>query len=572
MERLEVLQQKLEQWCAASIRALAGEPTAHYRGHYLLLKEQPMLLCAPYLHLDLETHDAAKLRGVADAIALRLLHSDQQLHASLSPENPIQRLVFELLEQLRTESLAPDNMPGMRTNLQRRFLYWANKAGSSALVENSVGLLIFTVNLMCWSRLLKLAIPETIEDTIEATRWKLALSIGKPLRAMSRVTHSQQQFSEHALDIARIINTMIEDAAQASDQDDDVNKTVRILSNAKLLNLQWLDADGLSLEQRFAISSTEKITHAQSGYYYQVYNRAYDKEVKADKTIRIAQLKKMRIALDKHIRQQSVNSHRVARYLRQLIASPALAGWSFGEEEGHLDSARLARLVTSPNDRKLFRKLSHKPNSDCIVSIVIDNSGSMTHHNMAIAAMVDTLAKILELANIKSEVLGFTTVNWNGGKVAKEWIRAGKPANPGRLTSLCHTIYKSAETPWRRARQAIAGLLKSDNFREGVDGEALEWAVKRIESRPEERKIIVMISDGSPMDTATHAANDDRYLDQHLAQVAAIVEARPDINLCALGVGLDLSAYYRQSMSISVDNELLTKDFMAVADLIQRAH
>ena len=572
MERLEVLQQKLEQWCAASIRALAGEPTAHYRGHYLLLKDQPMLLCAPYLHLDLETHDAAKLRGVADAIALRLLHSDQQLHTSLSPDNPIQRLVFELLEQLRTESLAPDNMPGMRTNLQRRFLYWAKKAGSSALIENSVGLLIFTVNLMCWSRLLKLAIPETIEDTIEATRWKLAQSIGKPLRAMSRVTHSQQKFSDHALDIARIINSMIEDASQASDQGDDVNKTVRIISNAKLLNLQWLDADGLSLEQRFAISSGEKVTQTQSGFNYQFYNRAYDKEVKADKIIRIAQLKKMRIALDKHIRQQSVNSHRVARYLRQLVASPALAGWSFGEEEGYLDSARLARLVTSPNDRKLFRKLSHKPNSDCIVSIVIDNSGSMTHHNMAIAAMVDTLAKIFELANIKSEVLGFTTVEWNGGKVAKEWARVGKPANPGRLTSLCHTIYKSAETPWRRARPAIAGLLKSDNFREGVDGEALEWAVKRIESRPEARKIIVMISDGSPMDTATHAANDDRYLDQHLVQVAAIVEGRPDINLCALGVGLDLSAYYRESMSISVDNELLTKDFMAIADLIERAH
>ena len=572
MERLEVLQQKLEQWCAASIRALAGEPTAHYRGHYLLLKEQPMPLCAPYLQLDLETHDATKLRGVADAIALRLLHSDQQLHASLSPDNPIQRLVFELLEQLRAESLAPDNMPGMRSNLQRRFLYWANQANSSALVENSVGLLIFTVNLMCWSRLLKLAIPETIEDTIEATRWKLSETIGKPLRAMSKVTHSQRDFAEHALNVAHIISTMIEDASQANDQADDVNKTVRILSNAKLLNLQWLDAGGLSPEQRFAVSSAETVTQTHSGYDYQVYNRAYDKEVKADKNIRPAQLKKMRVALDKYIRQQSINSHRVARHLQQLVASPALAGWSFAEEEGYLDSARLARLVTSPNDRKLFRKLDHKPSSDCIISIVIDNSGSMTHHSMAIAAMVDTLANVFELANIKSEILGFTTVEWNGGKVAKEWACAGKPANPGRLTSLCHTIYKSAETPWRRARPAIAGLLKSDNFREGIDGEALQWAVKRIESRPEARKIIIMVSDGSPMDTATHGANNDRYLDQHLAQVAAAVEIRPDINLCALGVGLDLSAYYRENMPISVDNELLTKDFMAIADLIQRAH
>ena len=571
MERLEVLQQKLEQWCAASIRALAGEPTAQYRGHYLILKDQPLVLQAPYLHLDLETHDAAELRGVADAIALRLLHSDQQLHISLSPDKPIERLVFELLEQLRTESLAPDNMPGMRSNLQRRFLYWANQAGSSPLIENSVGLLIYTVNVMCWSRLLKLAIPETIEETIEATRWSLAETVGKPLRALTKVTHSQYDFSEHALNIASIINSTIEDASEPSDQTDDVNTTVRILSNAKLLNLQWLDADGLSLEQCFGVSDVEKISQAETGFEYHVYNRAYDKEVKADKTMRLAQLKKMRIQLDKHIRQQSINSHRVARYLQQLIASPALAGWSFGQEEGYIDSARLARLVTSPNDRKLFRKIDHTPNADCVVSIVIDNSGSMTHHNMAIAAMVDTLAKIFELANIKSEVLGFTTVEWNGGKVAKEWASAGKPDKPGRLTSLCHTIYKSAETPWRRARPAIAGLLKSDNFREGIDGEALEWSVKRIENRPETRKIIIMISDGSPMDTATHAANDDRYLDQHLAQVTAAVEARPDINLCALGVGLDLSAYYRENMSISVNSELFTKNFMAIADLIQRA-
>lgn len=572
MERQEVLQQKLEQWCAASIRALAGEPTAQYRGRYLVLKDQPLVFQAPYLHLDLETHDETKLRGVADAIALRLRHSDQQLHVSLCPDNPIQRLVFELLEQLRTESLAPDNMPGMRGNLQRRFLYWANLAANSPLVENSVGLLIYTLNIMCWSRLLKLAIPETIEETIEATRWNLAETVGKPVRAMTMVTHSQQEFSEHALSIAHIVNAMIEDASGPDDQPDDVNQTARILSNAKLLNLQWLDADGLSLEQRFAVSSAKEISHPKKEYEYQVYNRAYDKEVRAEKIIRLAQLKKMRIQLDKHIRQQSINSHRVARYLQQLVASPAIAGWSFGEEEGYLDASRLARLVTSPNDHKLFRKLDHKPNADCIVSIVIDNSGSMTHHNMAIAAMVDTLAKVCELANIKSEVLGFTTVEWNGGKVAKEWASAGKPDNPGRLTSLCHTIYKAAETPWRRARPLIAGLLKSDNFREGIDGEALEWAVERIENRPETRKIIIMISDGSPMDSATHAANDERYLDQHLALVAAAVEARPDINLCALGVGLDLSTYYRESMSISVDSELFTKDFMAIADLIQRAH
>jgi cobaltochelatase CobT len=185
--------------------------------------------------------------------------------------------------------------------------------------------------------------------------------------------------------------------------------------------------------------------------------------------------------------------------------------------------------------------------------------------------MIDTLAKALELADIKTEILGFTTTEWNGGRVLKDWTKAGKPGDPGRLTSTCHNIYKAAETPWRRSRPAIAAMLKTDLFREGIDGEALQWAVERIEARPEKNKIIIMVSDGSPMDTATHKANSDRYLDQHLKYVANEVQKRPDIRLCALGVGLDLSAYYRESMAISLSDELATQDFMLIADLLSRA-
>lgn len=572
MERHEVLQQKLEHWCAASVRALADEASVHFRGHHLVVNNKPFILQAPYLQLDFSTHDNSKLRGIADSIALRLRHSNLEAHQARMPESIVEKIVFEQLEQLRCESLSPDVLPGIRSNLRTRFLFWASQAAASTLVENSIGLLLYTINVVCWSRLQAQAIPEQIEEMIEATRWGFTEDIKHHLYRFNKCRDNQDQFSVHALAIAKEVMTMIEDSQPSESEKTGLVSSVRQLSKGKNISIQWLDLDSSTLEQHYGVSRSQEISQIGAVSDYHVYNAAYDKVVKIGNTIRAAELAKLRAQLDKRIRKQSVNTHRVARYLKQLVSSPDRAGWEFGLEEGYLDSARLATLVTSPNDRRLFKREQVKPSSDCIVSIVVDNSGSMNHHNDVVAAMIDTLAKALELAAIKTEILGFTTTEWNGGRVLKEWEKAGKPENPGRLTSTCHNIYKAAETPWRRSRSAIAAMLKTDMFREGIDGEALQWAVERIESRPEKNKIIIMVSDGSPMDTATHATNSDRYLDQHLSYVANAVERRPDIQLCALGVGLDLSAYYRESMSISLSDELGTPDFMLIADLLARAY
>ncbi len=571
MERHEVLQQKLEHWCAASVRALSGNGSVHFRGHHLVVNDRPFILQAPYLQLNFSTHDNAKLRGVADGIALRLIHSDIDAHKARLPESIVEKIVFEQLEQLRCESLADDTLAGMRSNLRRRFLFWANEAASSSLVENSIGLLLYTINVVCWSRLQSQTIPEQIEELIEATRWGFTDEIKHHLRRFKSCRDDQTQFSVHALAIAKEVMNII-DAAQPGDHEEfGLAGTVRQLAKSNNINIQWLDLGSSGLEQNYGVSRPEEITAASATSDYKIYNSAYDKVVKVGKSIRAAQLAKLRAQLDKRIRKQSVNTHRVARYLKQLVSTPARSGWKFGLEEGYLDSARLGTLITSPNDRRFFKKEHVTASSDCIVSILVDNSGSMNHHNDVVAALVDTLAKALEQAQIKTEILGFTTTEWNGGRVLKDWTNAGKPHNPGRLNSTCHNIYKAAETPWRRSRPAIAAMLKTDMFREGVDGEALQWAVERIETRPEKNKIVLMISDGSPMDTATHATNSDRYLDQHLSFVTNAVEHRPDVRLCALGVGLDLSAYYRESMSISLSDELGTTDFMSIADLLARA-
>ena len=571
MERHEVLQQKLEHWCAASVRALSNQPSAHFRGHLLMVHGKPFIVQAPYLQLDFSTHDNKNLRGIADSIALRLQHSNANEHNARLPNNIVEKIVFEQLEQLRCETLAPENLAGMRTNVRARFSFWAKQTASSPIVENSIGLLLFTVIVVSWSRLHRLAIPEQIEELIEATRWGFNDDIKEHLYQINKHCHDQQQFALHALAIAKEVYRMI-DAANPDQSDvETLKNSSRMLANSSNTNIQWLELDSASVEQNYGISRAQEINSTEQTSHYQIYTRAYDKIVRADKLIRAAELAKLRSLLDKRIRKQSVNTHRVARYIKQLVSSPLRGGWEFSQEEGYLDSARLAKLITSPDDRRLFKREQVNTASDCVVSIVVDNSGSMNHHNDVVAALVDTLTNALEMSQVTTEVLGFTTTQWNGGRVLKDWTKAGKPNNPGRLNATCHTVYKAAETPWRRSRAAIAGMLKTDLFREGIDGEALQWALERIESRPEKNKIIMMISDGSPMDTATHKANSERYLDQHLTFVANSIEQQPDVRLCALGVGLDLSAYYRESMSISLSDELNTNDFFAIAELLKRA-
>ncbi|MFT6408002.1 MAG: cobaltochelatase CobT [Arenicella sp.] len=574
-QRHEVLQQKLENWCAASIRALSGDTSVHFRGHHLVVNNKPLRLQAPYLQLDFSTVEASKIRGIADSIALRLLHSNLDQHQARMPESIVEKIIYEQLEQLRCASLSPEMLPGMRSNLRSRFLFWANQVAASSLTESSIGLLLYSINVVCWSRLQAQAIPVQIEELIEATRLGFNAQIKHHLYQLNKCRDDQDQFALHALAIAKEVMNMIEDSQGEKSDESSVVSTVRQAAKSNNISIQWLDLDSISIAKNYDVSRTEDIRQIEAGSDYQIYSKAYDKVIKIGKSIRAAELAKLRAQLDKRLRKQSVNTHRVARYLKQLISSPDRAGWEFGLEEGYLDSARLASLITSPSDRRIFKKEQIRAASDCIVSIVVDNSGSMNNHNDVVAAMIDTLAKALELAEIRTEILGFTTTEWNGGRVVKDWTRAGKPENPGRLTSTCHNIYKAAETPWRRSRLAIAAMLKTDLFREGVDGEALEWAVERIETRPEKNKIIIMVSDGSPMDTATHAANSGRsspnYLDQHLTYVANGVQRRPDIQLCALGVGLDLSAYYRESMAINLSDELATRDFMLIADLLARA-
>jgi cobaltochelatase CobT len=542
-------QQQVEELCAAAIRALSGECDLHFRGRRLHRGEKPLPLYAPHLHPSLD-EDFGSFRGAADGLALRLSRSDAALHASLCPHDPIERLVFEMLEQVRCESLASDDMPGVVHNLRHRHEQWSLAFHDARLTASAHGILLYTLAQVARARVTAQPVIEKTEGLIEHTRAALAELLGHEIAALRRERCDQAAYARHALGIARTVAETIRanqaDAGEATataDADDDEERAAFSL----LMELQ-----GEAVDDLVAAVSGRSLVLEASTEGYRIFTRAYDREEIAAALVRRPLLMEYRERLDRRIAGQGVNLPRLARELKALLAAPERDGWDAGQEEGLVDGRRLAQLITSPTERRLFRTERIEPVADCLVSFLIDCSGSMKEHIESVAMFVDVFARALELAGARSEVLGFTTGAWNGGRALRDWQRSGRPTHPGRLNEALHLVFKDADTPWRRARQGVAALLKADLFREGIDGEAVEWACRRMEGRPERRRLLLVVSDGCPMDTATNLANDVHYLDHHLREVVARREQAGDVEIYGVGVGLDLSPYYGRSQALDL--------------------
>ena len=305
---------------------------------------------------------------------------------------------------------------------------------------------------------------------------------------------------------------------------------------------------------------------------YRIFTKAYDREHAAGELVRAELLRDYRDRLDRKIAAQGINRTRLTMKLKGLLAQPAQDGFDSAQEEGRIDGARLAQLISSPTETRLFKSERQELQADCVVGVLIDCSGSMKQHIEAMAIIVDILSRSLEQAGVANEILGYTTGAWNGGRTVRDWKRAGRPKNPGRLNETAHLIFKAADTPWRRARPAIAALFKADLFREGVDGEAVQWAARRLLARDENRRILIVVSDGSPMDSATELANDAFYLDNHLQQVVGEHEQQRTVEIMGLGVGLDLSPYYSRSLAIDLSQGLDNALFHDLCGLIGGRH
>jgi cobaltochelatase CobT len=545
-------QQRVEELCAAAIRALSGQADLHFRGRRLHRARTALPLYAPHLHPDADKDDFITFRGAADGFALRLTRSDAEVHRRLAPADPVQRLVFDLLEQTRVESLADPAMPGVARNLAHSFEQWSLAFVDAGLAESARGILLYCVTQMCRARVHAAPVPHAIEDLLETTRGGLAPMIGEDMAALRRLRFDQSAYAVHALAIAQQVAEMVESAA---DEDDGGTRNPDDGEDIERAAFSLVMQVGKDMPEAMAsVVSGRSLVFEGADNDYRVFTKAYDREVKALDLARIAVLQEYRAQLDQRIAAQRINLPRLARALKSLLARPQRDGWDSAQEEGLIDGRRLAQLINSPTERRLFKQEHHEPLADSIVSILIDCSGSMREHAQPVAMLADILVRALEMAGVPSEVLGFTTGGWNGGRAQRDWVRAGRPGHPGRLNELCHIVFKDARTSWRSGRTGMGALLKGDLFRESIDGEALDWACTRLAGREEGRKLLIVVSDGCPMDGATQLANDTFYLDNHLKQVVQRHEQRAEVEICALGVGLDLSPYYShcQALDLSV--------------------
>ncbi|MDB5731615.1 MAG: cobalt chelatase [Variovorax sp.] len=560
-------QQKVEELCAASIRALSGEVDLHFRGGRLYRGRRALALFALHLHPSPEHDDFGSFRGASDGMALRLTRSDAGLHQSLCPAEPLARLLFELLEQIRVEALVPADMPGLVRNLHHRHAQWSLAFHHSGLTETAKGLLLYTVVQVCRARVTARPVEEATEGLIEATRMALAPVLGHDVAGLRRQHADQAAYARHALAIAHAVAPMIHEAGGAGDDRNEPSDEEG--DDRKLFSL-WMDFEGDGDDAAAAASSGNSRVLEEADGGYRIFTTAYDQEVRAVTLVRAALLREYRDRLDRRIAGQGLNIAWLARELKALLAVPARNGWDGSREEGVIDGRRLSQLIASPTERRLFRIERQEPVADCVVGFLIDCSGSMKEHIESVAMLVDVFVRALEQAGVASEVLGFTTGAWNGGRALRDWQRAGRPRHPGRLNEVCHRVFKDADTPWRRARPGIAALLKSDLFREGIDGEAVDWACARLEGCGEGRRLLIVVSDGSPMDSATQLANDAHYLDHHLRDVVARREQDGGVEIYGVGVGLDLSPYYRRSQVVDLSASVRNEVFREIVAMIAR--
>lgn len=550
-----------QELAAGVLRALSGRPGLQLHGLRPYRGTEPLAPAAPHLRPTPGLEHGRALRALADGLALRERHTDPAIHAAHAPAGAMACRLYELLEQYRVEALVPAHLPGVRHNLQQRHEAWADGLVAGGWLEWEQGGLVYALAQLCRSRVTGIALEETVQDRIEASRIVLAPLIGAELAALRTLRTDQAAYARQAASIAGRVAAMLEriGAAQGGAR--------RPASEQRRLLAFWAEADGDDA-QHAAGPGAGGWRGGVPSPAYGAFTRAYDVELDAATLARGEQLRALRVQLDHQVAQRGVAVGRLARHVGALFAHPAHDGWDGAQEEGRTDGRLLARLVAAPARRHVFRQERMDAVADAAVAILLDCSGSMKAHAHRVAVLVDVLLRAMEQAGLATELLGFTTSAWNGGRARRDWLRAGRPPQPGRLNELCHVVFKAADETWRRRRPAIAALLKTDWFREGIDGEAIEWACRRLREQPAARRVLLVVSDGSPMDSATSLTNDAGYLDRHLQQVLARESSAGGLEICALAIGMEPAPCWGRAMVAPAADAPGTAQFLALADLL----
>ncbi len=576
---------------AGALRAIAQTPEVQ-----VAFQPGPSGVVGKRARLPLPTRalppaEMAKLRGAADSVALRLRHHDDALHAARSPGRREAKDVYDALEQARVEIVGGQHMTGVACNLRARLSDECEAEGFDRMTRKDQLPLPAALSLLARERMSGMASPAAAQRILESWRGTLGDDAERALNEMATAQNDQASFTKAArkllaaLDLAEAeveaepdeqTDEGEEGGEQAGAQDNQEQTEGETQSEAdSQLGAQPEQMQGDAEEQDGDDDSDEDAAASEGddrpggpqqrreraipddSSHYRAYSRLTDEEIHAEDLCDPEELSRLRQQLDQQLQHlQGVVSKLANRLQRRLLAQQTRA-WEFDLDEGMLDAGRLARVVVNPMLSLSYKRERETDFRDTVVTLLIDNSGSMRGRPITVAAMCgDILARTLERCAVKVEVLGFTTRAWKGGQSRERWVQDGKPRNPGRLNDLRHIIYKSADAPWRRSRKNLGLMLREGLLKENIDGEALMWAYRRLTARTEHRRILMVISDGAPVDDSTLSVNPGNYLERHLREVIREIESRDQVELIAIGIGHDVTRYYRRAVTI-VDAEEL---------------
>ena len=540
----------------------------------------------------LSAKEAAIVRGHSDALALRLACHDNDIHRRLVPDAQAARAVFESVEQARVEAIGARRMAGVANNLGAMLEDRYSRGNYADISERIDAPLEDALALIVRERLTGAAPPKNAEGVVDIWRPFIEERAGIDLDRLAKTIEDQRGFGRLVHQVLSSLD-MMDEAASDREQSEDESDKEPDQSDAEQDEGGEQDAHGESVQMEQAADSDEAFdegatesadapagefpdeadagdaeeasdskrppqgSHDHRGPDYKAFTHKFDETSSAEDLCEPEELERLRAYLDKQLSNLSSIVARLANRLQRRLMAQQNRSWEFDLEEGMLDPARLSRVIIDPQQPLSFKREKDTNFRDTVVTLLLDNSGSMRGRPITVAATcADILARTLERCGVKVEILGFTTRAWKGGQARETWLQAGKPANPGRLNDLRHIIYKSADAPWRRARRNLGLMMREGLLKENIDGEALDWAHKRLLSRPEQRKILMMISDGAPVDDSTLSVNPGNYLERHLRHIIEEIETRSPIELIAIGIGHDVTRYYRRAVTI-VDAEEL---------------
>jgi len=511
-----------------------------------------------------------QIRALADSESLKLRFSDKKIFKSYEPEGNISKKLYKIAEKIRFEKLGSDQFKGVKNNIQK---YYQERVDSLDL-KSSEDKIIESFENYLRVKFFESKNSKELEKKLKIYKQDLNEKFKGKIKQLSDLTHDQAQYNSL---ISNLISNMNLDQnfeeeenkeneekkernpknhEQKAEKKEQEQQEMSIESGIPDLENQSSESDQdgeeIEIEDKSKSDLRKNIRNNLGDLKYKTYTEEFDEIIKAEDLENKEELNRLRKNLDQQLLQLKNFISKLANKLQRKLLAKQNRSWNFDLEEGLLDTSRLTRVIMDPFNSLSFKKEKDMEFKDTIVTILIDNSGSMRGKPISVAAIcADILARTLERCSVKVEILGFTTKHWKGGSSREKWMKNDKPNLPGRLNDLRHIIYKSADMPWRQAKNNMGLMLKEGLLKENIDGEALKWAYNKMSKRKEERKILMIISDGAPVDDSTLSTNSSDYLETNLKNVVKWIENKTNIELLAIGIGHDVTRYYNQAIKIA---------------------